>query len=80
MSIAEAEFFWRAVALYLGVGALFGALYLAIFASRLDHSAKGGSPGFLVTTFPGLALLWPLMLARLLSFRVVNRPNKAPDA
>lgn len=65
MSVAEAELFWRAVALYLGVGAAFAALYLAIFAARLDHSAKGGSFGFLAAAFPGLALLWPLMLARL---------------
>lgn len=80
MSIEQAEAFWTAVGAYLGAGAMFAIVYLAVFARRLDPGARRASPGFALFVAPGLALLWPAMLVRLLSGRVVNRIEPSGEA
>lgn len=74
MTIAEAEAIWRAVAIYLAIGVPV-ALYFALRGAAVtDHAAKGAGLWFRMAIIPGAVLLWPYMLARLLSGRKVNAP------
>jgi hypothetical protein len=51
---------------YLFVGLLFAVPFVLFLANRVDPSAKGSTWGFRVLVIPGVALLWPLLLIRLL--------------
>jgi hypothetical protein len=51
---------------YLILGLLFAASFVLFLANRIDPSAKGSTWGFRVLVIPGVALLWPLLLIRLL--------------
>lgn len=51
---------------YLAVGLLF-AFYCAFFAvGKIDPAAKNGTWGFRLLIIPGMTVLWPLLLMRLL--------------
>lgn len=49
---------------YLGAGLFFAAVFALSGVERIDHSAKGCTPGFRFMILPGAAALWPLLLAR----------------
>lgn len=67
MPFAFARLLVLLAAVYLALGALFAALFAARWAGRADPVAASGTPGFRVLIVPGSALLWPLLLARLLT-------------
>jgi len=51
---------------YLALGLLFGVLFVLRFVERCDPGAAGTGPGFRLLILPGVAALWPLLLARVL--------------
>lgn len=52
------------LALYAGVGVVFGLLFVTLFAGRIDPTAKGMPIQARVMVFFGAAGLWPLMLVK----------------
>ncbi|MEM9706095.1 MAG: hypothetical protein AAF850_08460 [Pseudomonadota bacterium] len=74
LELANRALFYMGV--YFGVGALFAVIFVALFVGRLDRSATGGKFLFRLIILPGVVTLWPIILVRVLSFRVIN---KAPD-
>ena len=56
----------RLAAGYLIVGAVFAVPFLLRWAGRLDAVAAHGTRTFRVLILPGVILLWPLLLVRLL--------------
>ncbi len=74
MTVAEAEMVWTVVAVYLAAGVIIGAPFMAFGLARLDYAAKGASRGFRLVVAPGVIALWPFILVRWLSGRVINRP------
>ncbi|MCC7388330.1 MAG: hypothetical protein IT431_06140 [Phycisphaerales bacterium] len=52
------------IAAYLGLGLVFGAVFVARGISAVDPAARGASCGFRLVVLPGVAALWPLMLWR----------------
>lgn len=69
MPLALAQILLAAAAGYLGLGLLFALLFAFRWAGRLDPVAAAGSRGFRLLILPGAALLWPLLLLRLLRRR-----------
>jgi hypothetical protein len=67
MTPHAAQLLVQAVAIYLGFGAVFAAMFLWRWVGRLDTSAEHGTWGFRVLVFPGVAVFWPLFAARLVS-------------
>jgi hypothetical protein len=57
------------LAIYFGLGALFGVWFCAVGVWRIDLHARLGSWGFRVAIFPGVTALWPLLLLRVLRGR-----------
>ena len=53
--------------LYLAIGVLFAIPFVLKGVSRVDPVAAEGTKGFRALIFPGVVVLWPLMLARLMS-------------
>lgn len=74
MTIELAETIWLMVGLYVGIGLVFGLLFVVLGASRIDHAAQGVGVFFRLIVLPGVAGLWPLMVIRLLSMRKINAP------
>ncbi len=74
MTIEQAGLFWLAVGGYLAAGLVFGIIFLWIGAAKIDHAARGSTFLFKVTTLPGVMALWPFVLVRWLSGRVINTP------
>lgn len=74
MTVETASMIWTGVALYLGAGLPVGILFALWGASATDHAAKGARLWFRLAILPGAVLLWPFMIARLLSFRRINGP------
>jgi hypothetical protein len=66
MTQTTAQVLVQAVAIYLGCGAAFAALFLWRWVGRLDAAAEHGTWGFRVLVFPGVATLWPLFAVRVL--------------
>jgi hypothetical protein len=62
--MVAAECFVTLLAGYAGLGALFAIAFVARGISRVDSVAAGSSAGFRLIVFPGVAALWPLLLAR----------------
>lgn len=54
---------------YLGLGLLFGLVFVVRGVERVDPSAHGGTWGFRLLIVPGCAALWPLLAWRLLCGR-----------
>ena len=65
MTLALAESLVTGLALYGLVGILVGLLIVTIGAARIDPAARGMPLQARAIIFPGAALLWPLMLAKL---------------
>jgi hypothetical protein len=54
---------------YLGVGVVFGLLFVSRGVERVDPSAHGCTFGFRVLILPGSTVLWPYLLVKLLRRR-----------
>ena len=54
------------VQVYLLLGLLFAVPFVLFLAKRTDHSAKGSTWGFRMIVIPGVTLLWPVLLKRIL--------------
>ena len=54
------------VEVYLILGLIFAVPFVLFLAKRVDHAAKGSTWGFRVLVIPGVTLLWPLLLKRVL--------------
>jgi hypothetical protein len=52
---------------YLGVGAVFSLVYGLFLAGRLEPAARGAPAGFRLIIMPAAALMWPMLLGRLLT-------------
>jgi hypothetical protein len=59
-----AEAFVTALTAYAAVGLSFAVLFVTAGIHRVDHQAKGSGIGFRLIILPGVAALWPLLLAR----------------
>lgn len=64
MSETVAQAFVTALALYAGIGLVFGVAFVSYGVSRLDVEARGAGLGFRLIILPGVAALWPLLLYR----------------
>ena len=69
MTATIATWLVRAAGAYLLVGACFAVPFTVRWVNRLDEVAAHGTPGFRALLLPGAALLWPLLLSRLLRSR-----------
>ena len=49
---------------YAGIGLLFAVAFLTAGISRVDPVSKGSGIGFRLIILPGVAALWPVLLAR----------------
>jgi len=67
MSLAAAGFVVASLEWYFGCGAVFAAVFLWKWVGVLDPSAREGTLGFRVLVFPGVAMLWPVFVVRLLA-------------
>jgi ABC-type branched-subunit amino acid transport system permease subunit len=54
---------------YTVVGVLFAMAFVTIGIERIDPVAKGATAGFRLIVFPGVALLWPLLMSRWIASR-----------
>ncbi len=52
------------LAVYAGIGVLFGLAFVTRGAAAIDHVAKGAGIGFRLLIFPASAALWPLLLVK----------------
>jgi len=50
--------------IYLVCGLLFAVPFILFGAQKIDPHAAGGSWGFRLLIFPGVAAFWPLLLSR----------------
>jgi len=58
------EFFVYALAAYGLLGVVFAATFVAAGIQRVDPVAGHSPVSFRLIVFPGVAALWPLLLAR----------------
>jgi hypothetical protein len=66
MTVTAAQLLVQSVTIYASVGAAFAVVFLWQWVGRLDSAAEHGTWGFRVLVFPGVAVLWPLFVVRLL--------------
>jgi hypothetical protein len=59
-----AELFVGSLMLYGAAGFVFAITFLVRAVSRLDRQAAGAGLGFRLMIFPGVTVLWPLLLSR----------------
>ena len=50
---------------YLALGVVLSVLLALFFLHRIDPAAQGSTWGFRIIVIPGMVLLWPLLLWRL---------------
>ena len=65
------------LASYLAVGALIAIVFVTVGLRRVDPKAAEGTRGFKLLILPGIAALWPIMLARLVTGRPANEAAAA---
>lgn len=53
-----------AIGIYLLMGLLFAAWFVAFGVGRVDPVARGAGVGFRVLIAPGCAALWPVLLVK----------------
>jgi hypothetical protein len=68
------------VALYVGVGVLWGVPFVARGVDRIDPDAEHGSLGFRLAILPGVVALWPWMLRRARSGKPARERSPHRDA
>ncbi len=59
-------FLLLAMAVYIAIGFAFGAMFVTRLITRVDPVARGSGLMFRLLILPGVAALWPWMLAKLL--------------
>jgi len=59
-----ATIFVYALAIYAGLGLIFGVLFVWTGVQRLDSEAQGSGIGFRLLILPGVAAFWPMFLQR----------------
>jgi hypothetical protein len=64
MAVTIAHVVEVAILAYATLGALFAAVFVTRGVGRIDHAAAGAPLSFRLLIFPGVAALWPLMLAK----------------
>jgi hypothetical protein len=64
--MALVEMFVNLFIAYFAFGLLFAIVFVAKGIGRVDPVARGSSIGFRLIVLPGVAALWPLLLARLI--------------
>lgn len=64
--VAVAQLIIMIVKGYLLCGLTFAIPFLVFGIHRVDHAAKNGTIAFRLMVLPGVTLLWPLFLTRLL--------------
>jgi hypothetical protein len=71
------EIFAKAIvytmALYVGLGLVFGVPFVWPGVQRLDSEAQGSGIGFRLLILPGVAVFWPMFLDRWR--RGITEPN-----
>jgi hypothetical protein len=66
MTLHAAQLLVDLVGAYAALGTLFAVGFLWRWVGRLDPAAARATWGFRVLVFPGVVMLWPLFLVRLL--------------
>lgn len=74
MSLATAEFIVDAVTGYLACGTVFAVLFVWRWVGYADPAAVQGTRGFRILIAPGVAMVWPMFVMRLL-----RRAYEPPD-
>ena len=64
---------------YFAVGALVAILFLAFGIKRIDASARGASLFFRPMIFLGCAVLWPFVILRFLSGKLINESTETDE-
>jgi len=59
--------------LYMGIGLIFGLLFILVFMGRIDSSAAGASWPVRLIVLPGAILIWPIMLMITLARGIFKR-------
>jgi hypothetical protein len=62
--MAAAEWLVNVLTAYGILGIWFAIMFVTKGIGRVDLVAKGSKAGFRLIVFPGVAALWPLLLAR----------------
>jgi hypothetical protein len=62
--VRVAEFCVYMLAAYGSLGVVFAAAFVAVGIQRVDPVAEHSTLGFRLIVIPGVAALWPLLLAR----------------
>lgn len=65
------------VEIYLLLGLIFAVPFVLFLVGRLDPAARGSSWGFRVIVIPGVTLLWPLLLWRLVRRSAIPEERNA---
>ena len=68
-AIEVAELLVAGAEAYLVLGAVFAVPFALFLAQRLDPAVPGSTWGFRLMILPGAALLWPVLLWRVLGRR-----------
>ena len=79
MSIALANTILAAAAIYGAIGLIVGLVFVFLVAPRIDVAARGGGIFFRAAILPASIGLWPLVLIRAFSGRVINTPTDETD-
>ena len=66
MTLATAQLLVNLSGCYAALGAVFAVAFLWRWVGRLDPAAVHATWGFRVLVFPGVVMLWPIFVARLL--------------
>ena len=68
-----AEFFVATLAVYGLTGAVFAVAFVLFGIQRVDRVAEHSPIGFRIIVMPGVAALWPFLLARW--FKALSRSH-----
>jgi len=59
------------VAVYLALGLVFAVPFAAAWVGKIDPAARGSGWGFRLMIVPGSAVVWPVLVWRLMPDRVI---------
>ncbi|HCT44628.1 MAG: hypothetical protein CMJ35_14025 [Phycisphaerae bacterium] len=58
------EMILSSLTIYFALGVIFAVLFQAFGLRRIDPSTSDATIGFRVLSFPGCAMLWPVLLMK----------------
>ena len=64
MSIETANLVLMSIGIYIGIGVLFGLVFISFGAGKIDPAAKTMPLRARLLILPGVAALWPIMLVK----------------